>query len=218
MFTFIPPNPNVCCQYLIETVINKELECAKKNNVKFIGFSKNAQNLFSSCTFLWRVNKLYVLSKILNILLDEYIAKNIDAETLYNSVLIDIKENEELISPKENKRMIKQSLQRLYSYLTRHLSTFNEHYFETENGTDLDNTLRLLEFLHRSKFSECYNEDPNYTSKFAESLIQKGIVAKYHSIHASINQEDPKLIRIIQLIPKIREEIEYYMDNFPRQK
>jgi len=218
MFTFIPPNPNVCCQYLIETVINKELECAKKNNVKFIGFSKNAQNLFSSCTILWRVNKLYVLSKILNILLDEYIAKNIDAETLYNSVLIDIKENEELISPKENKRMIKQSLQRLYSYLTRHLSTFNEHYFETENGTDLDNTLRLLEFLHRSKFSECYNEDPNYTSKFAESLIQKGIVAKYHSIHASINQEDPKLIRIIQLIPKIREEIEYYMDNFPRQK
>jgi len=218
MFSFIPPNPNVCARYLVETVINKEFEYAKKNNSRFIGFSKNARTLFSSSTILWRVNKLFVLSKILDILLDEYISKNIDAETLYKYVLVDIKENEDVISPRENIRAIKQSLQRLYSYLTRHLSTFNEHYFETENGTDLDNTLRLLEFLHSCKLSESYNEDPNYTLKFAESLIQKGIVAKYHSIHASINQEDPKIIRIIQLLPKIKEEIGVYKDNFPRNE
>ncbi|KAL6594914.1 hypothetical protein U3516DRAFT_566798 [Neocallimastix sp. 'constans'] len=219
MFTFIPPNPNVCSRYLVETIINKELENAKKNNTRFRGFSKNAQTIFNCSTILWRVNKLYLLSKILDILLDEYISKNnIDAEVLYNTVLVDIKENEDIISPKENRKSIKQSLQRLYSYLTRHLTTFNEHYFETKNGTDLSTTIRLLEFIYGCKFSECYNEDPNYTLQFAESLIQKGIVAKYHSIHASINQDDPKLIRIIQLLPKIKEEISIYMDNFPRKE
>jgi len=218
MFSFIPSNPNVCCQYLIETVINKELECAKNNNTRFIGFSKNAQSLFNSCSILWRINKLFIISKILHILLNEYISNNIDAETLYNSVLIDLKENENILSPKENKRSIKQSLQRLHSYLSRNLATFNDHFFETHNGTDLEKTLFLISYLHRCKFSECYNEDPNAAYQYSQSLIQKGIVARYHSIHASLNSDEPKLVRIIQLIPEIKNEISLYIDKFPRQE
>ncbi|OUM67729.1 hypothetical protein PIROE2DRAFT_4804, partial [Piromyces sp. E2] len=218
MFTFIPSNPNLCCQYLIETVINKELECARKNNTRFICFSRNAQNLFNSCSTLWRIDKLFILSKILKILLNEYISNNIDAETLYKSVLKDIKENENVLTPRENKRSIKQSLQRLYSYLSRHLSTFNEHFFNTKNGTDLEKTLFLIEYLHRCGISEYYNENPNAAYQYSQSLIQKGIVAKYHSIHASIDSNDPKIIRIIQLIPKIRNEINLYIEKFPREE
>ncbi|ORX59909.1 hypothetical protein BCR36DRAFT_342003 [Piromyces finnis] len=218
MFTFIPSCPNACFQYLIETVIYKELEWSKKNNVKFIGFSTNAQNLFNSCSMLWRINKLFILSKILNILLNEYISNNINSETLYNSVLKDIKENENIISPKENKRSIKQSLQRLYSYLSRHLSTFNEHFFETKNGTNLEKTLFLIEYLYRCRISEYYTKDSNAAYQYSQYLIQKGIVAKYHSIHASIDSNDPKIIRIIQLIPKIRNEINLYIERFPREE
>ncbi|KAI9089606.1 hypothetical protein DFS34DRAFT_597989 [Phlyctochytrium arcticum] len=206
---FIPPDPRTAYTSILQKLVERD---ASSNDSMSV-LSESSQKLLNGLGSIWRLDAPFRAIVYLDCLTFKYTQGTLSASTLYDVAYRDVDKltNSDVFIPPPDRQMFQDTSMSLSSLLNHQLEVFFAHPMDPSRGREIKAIASMLDGLQHNKYNNLSNAEFDVNAK---RLIQRGITARYHSLHGIAHTaQESRYDGLIRLVQALRLELEAYMDN-----